>query len=361
MNGMLINLHSLLTIWAPEPTDGERRFLQQRFPLFAQNAAAAPDAPDILLEPLRAPSSAPLGAQHAYALYGCCVIDHRGETGVGTLHQGLPDILLIPSTPLRLLYRPRPGITRPLYGLLLFAMQLCLRRKDALIVHGAVVSRGAQTLVISGHRGTRKTQLLLTFLRHGWDYLSDDKFILHQGKAWLFEPYLYLGDHLYPQVPWLRQASPRSRLQRGAARARGRLRGLAYRHLPKRLLSPAARLLDPARRCAIEDLSPSTALCMQGIPSHGFVLLQDRRFAIEPISREKGVASLSRIDQLLFMASEPMEQLLHLYTGAEARPLDEIIERNLPDIPFARLRLSEDTALEDIHREILTCCEAPSS
>jgi len=198
MKSALIDFHSLATIWAPQLTDGVRAFLWRQFPLFfRQEIPDPPPHPDIILQPM---GDLPLITDtntRISALYGFSIFDYRGEFAVGLLHKRLPDILITLSDPLKIIYRPRPGNQGRLYGVLLFGIQLCLKRKNALLSHGAVVEKNGQTLLIAGHRGSGKTQLLLTLLRRGWNYLSDDKFILHRGTAYLFESRIYINDHLF--------------------------------------------------------------------------------------------------------------------------------------------------------------------
>lgn len=359
MKSALIDFHSLVTIWAPQLTDGVRAFIWRQFPLFfRQEVPEPPPHPDIILQPMGDLPPITDTNRRISALYGFSIFDYHGEFAVGLLHKRLPDILIMLSDPLKIIYRPRAGNQGRLYGVLLFGIQLCLKRKSALLAHGAVVEKNGQTLLIAGHRGSGKTQLLLTLLRRGWNYLSDDKFILHRGTAYLFESRIYINDHLFSCLPWLRTIVPATRLQQSATLLRRTLRPLAYGILQRRSPFRLERLLDPAVQYDVETLLSSCSLRVQAVPAHGFLLFHGRHFSIEEISRNSAITRLSSIEHLLFADTDTMEKMLSLYTGVDCEPLQNLVGLNLPDIPFYKVVIPEMPDLEGACQEILKCCEA---
>jgi hypothetical protein len=359
MNAAVIDLHSLTTIWAPDLSDECQTFLQRKFPLFLRPGAEAPTEPDIVVSHLKSPATASIAELYTQALYGFCIFDYAGEVAVGVMHRGIPDVLVVPSDPIKVLCRPRSRVTTRLYGLLLFAIQLCLRRKNAFLAHGSVVARDGRGLLISGHQGTRKTQILLTFLHHGWDCLSDDKFILHQGRFYLFESHVYVNDHHFPKFPWLEPAVRRPLWQRVTGPLRSGLRSFTHHYLPGRMPSGLLRRLDPACQCEVAELAPGRAACMEAKPSHAFVLLNHRGLQAEKISHQVAVSHLTNINRLLFRDLASMEQMLRLYADIDCDPFALVLARNFPDIPCHRVTQSGRTSLKQVYEAILTCCEAP--
>ena len=356
MKSAFIDFHSLVTVWAPQLNEGVRALLQRQFPhFFQEHTLSAPSKPDIILKPMGNPPPVTDANLRMSALFGFSVFFYRETTVVGYMHRGLPDILITLSDPLTIIYRPRAGIGGRLYGLLLFGIQLCLRKKDALLAHGAVVEKDGRSLVLSGHRGSGKTQLLLSLLNRGWNYLSDDKFILHKGTAYLFESHIYINDHLYACLPWLQSMVSRSPLQRGATVLRQKLRPMAYRILKSRSPWGIERILDPAVQYDIQTLFPSCSTRVKAMPGIGFLLFQGRDFSMNEVSRQPVVEGFSNIVNLLFADMGSLERLLALYSGSECESLKRQVSLALPDIPYYKILLPEKPNLEEVCQEMLSC------
>jgi len=359
MKPLLIDLHSLVRVWAPQSSESVHTFLARQFPLFVSDQRAeAAASPDILLRPMGDAPAVTERKLHSSALFGFSLFPDAKGTAVGWLRRGSPDLLLLPGDPMTILYRPRPGIEGRLYGLLLLAIQLCLRAKQALLLHAAVLEKGGQSILLSGHRGSGKSQLLLTFLRQGWNYLSDDKCILHSGSACLFESHIYLNDHLRAGLPWLQTLHPSSPLQRGARMLRQRLRPLAYRLLPRRAPQRLERLLDPAQATDLRSLFPVCEMRTRVPLNYVFLLFQGKKFSVDGISREAAVDGLEDILALLFSDFDSMVSMLNLYAGRRWESPGSLIERNLPQIPCYRVQLPEEYDPDEVCQEISRCCAA---
>lgn len=358
MTSAFIDLHSLITLRAPDVIEECNAFLKRRFPLFVGEDPDEAGKSDIVLLPLADYSSVSLTERYSQALHGFGIFDVGGKAAVGFTYKGTVDVLVVPTDPVKVLYRPRKDISRQLDGPLLFAMQLCLRRKDALMAHGSVVIKDERALLIAGHQGTRKTQLTLTFLNHGWDYLSDDKFLLHRGEAYLLESYLYLKDH-HLEIPSLTGPLADQRPRRATGQTRAWLRSLAFQYLPGRIPWSLLRRLDPARQCDVAELAPGAAVHMTGRLSHGFMLLNGRDLEVEPIAHKELVAHLAAINRLLFRDALSMEAMLGLYTPIATDSVDEVLPRNLVDMPAHRVSIADNTPLNSVYERLLMCCEAP--
>jgi len=358
MKPVHINFHSLVSVWAPRLTDVFRADLELQFRHFIQETGPEPPPhPDIVMTPMSDLPPATEDSSRLFALYGVSVLDYHGEVAVGLLHRGLPDVLVVSSDPLKIVYRPRAGNQSRLYWALLFGIQLSLRRKGALLVHGAVVEREGQTLWLAGHRGSRKTQMLLTLVRQGWNYLSDDKFILHNGMLYLFESRIRINDHLFSCLPWIRRMVPRTLLQQSATPLRNLVRPLAYRWLPKRPTLGLEKTLNPTVHQEIEVLMPSCRIRTQAEPTRSFLLFHGNTLSVREIPRQLAVTTLSSINRMLFSSMASMESMLVLYAGVDNEPLQNLFDRNLPDMPFHKVVVPEKSIPESVCQEILKCCE----
>ncbi len=83
-------------------------------------------------------------------------------------YQDTPDIVFVPSKPLTIYYTPRKSVFGRLYVLLLFAIRLALRRKNALLFHGAATVRDSLCVILTGLPRSGKSQLFLQMLHGDW-------------------------------------------------------------------------------------------------------------------------------------------------------------------------------------------------
>jgi hypothetical protein len=265
-----------------------------------------------------------------------------GDGWVVFFHRGEPDIFLRLGETIEVGYRPRPRQTGKLYKLLLFVLQLALARCDAMLIHGAVVVRQEQALLLTGPEDTKKTTLLLAFLRDGWDFLSDDLFLLHDGIAQLFATEIPLREHHFAALPWLQERLPEAANFRRRARRNRRLQAWG-RRLPSYCFPLVSRFCpDPSLVVPVERLFPDAARIAEAPLSGMLLLALGETLGAAPLAPAAAVARLDHMQRLLFPDFMVLEQLLVIYGHMDPVPYGRILEANLAALPSCNLALPVD-------------------
>jgi hypothetical protein len=266
----------------------------------------------------------------------------EGDGWVTFFYKTRPDIFLRLGETIEVRYRSRPRQGGKLYGLLLFVLQLALARRGALLFHGAVVQRGEECLVLTGPEDTKKTTLLLPFLREGWDFLSDDLFLLYDRRAYLFASDIPLREHHFEAMPWLQQQTPGATAFRKTARRNRRLLVWA-RRLPGYCFPLVSRFFpDPSLVVAVERLFPQNRIVPEARPTGLILLALGETLRVTPLSRETSVARLAHIHRLLFPDYLVLEQMLVIYEHMEPIPYERILAENLAGLNCLGLALPVD-------------------
>jgi hypothetical protein len=339
MSSLLLDFHSIISVWAPDLPQSVQRPFRRHFQPFLSEPHAPPAVVDVTVEPMAKRPQSGTVHRRFNALLGYAICFYQGEPAVALLRHGQPDIMVQLADTIRVYYRPRRGIEHRLYGVVLLAIYLAARLKGRLVLHGAVVEREGRGLLIAGHRGSGKTPLLLTFLQHGWNYVTDDKFLLDGNQACSLEPLVAISDHHYQVIPWLERQLPGSAGERLFSQLAGPVRSLVTNWAPRRLQPPLQRRLAPVRLTPVQTLVPGCKLSPGVTLNSGFILLCGERMKILPESPETAAAQLQSIYDLMHLEASAMEQLLLLYPGRTLPPVHEVISQFVADVPFAALTL----------------------
>ena len=273
-----------------------------------------------------------------------------GEGWVIFFHRGEPDIMLRMDDAIEIRYRPRPRQAGKLYRLALFVLQLALVRRAAMLIHGAVVVRSGQGLLLTGPEDTKKTTLLLAFLRDGWEFLSDDLFLLHDGRAHLFATEIPLREHHFAALPWLQERLPEAAGFRRRARRNRRVQAWG-RRLPSYCFPLVSRFCpDPSLVVPVERLFPDVACVAEASLSGMLLLALGESLRATPLAPEEAMARLDRMQRLLFPDLMVLEQLLVIYGHMTPVDYAGILTANLAGLPSCRLALPVDGEPSAVYR-----------
>jgi hypothetical protein len=311
---------------------------------------------DVLVVPMESAPELDTSNRQFNAMFGSSIFFYEGEPVIGLLQRGQPDILVQLADNITIHYRFRRGIEHRLYGVVLLAIYLAARLKGRLIMHGVVVERGGQGIFICGHRGMKKTQLLLTFLRRGWSYVSDDKFLLDGNQACLIEPLVSVRNYHYHIFPWLEQHLPRSPASRILSRLGSPVQSLVRTWAPRRLQPLLERRLDPVRQAPVQVIVPGCEITTKVTLSHGFTVLCGQQFSIQPQPVELAVSRLQATYELMHVDISAMEQIILLYSTRLLQPVQASMSQLLAEVPVSSITLPDSADLDAVYAAMVQHC-----
>jgi hypothetical protein len=358
---LYLDIYSLIRVWGPNMTYELSRYLLNQLGLFSVETTGKLQDIDILLLQLEEVPVLTSSEQRLNLIYGFVITEYQNQQAIIFNYRGGADIIAIFSDNIKIFYRNRIGISKKLYGILLFCFNLVLNKKNGLLFHGAIAKNENNGILLAGHRGTKKSMLLLTLLRNGWDYLSDDKFILHNNNSYLFQSFIPLRGHHFNSLPWLAELNKNSEKFIRRSKLREKARNYSIRKLPGYLQPTVERFFgDPSITVYINKLFPSSNLIQSTRPSKVFVLLTGSQFRLENIPRDKIIDEIITVQKLLFHKYSQLEYLLSIYNKSFKYDIKKILDKNLPDQMFFKLTVPDDLDISSVYQEVIHCLKQVS-
>lgn len=357
MHEMNLNLHGLVKVWAPEVTDevyyGMRKFLGH----FFVEEKTQLESLDILLLPLASAKLKESLNNLSPSPYGMSFVEHHGDKGIVFNYKGVPDQVLILEDKITIYYTPRKKNLHRIYGLLLFSINLVLHQKDGLLYHGAGAVNGDTALLLTGLRGSKKTQLLMTLLQHEWHYISDDKLLLYNGTMYMFQDVIPIADHHLSSLPWLYDNLPKKVQRRKSVwrrTMRMQIAAFSRRWLSKHVLPLMEKVYDPQLLLNTLDMFPNCQLVSSASPSAVVLLSLGDKISCEQLEPDQAtLEEIAAIQSLVFYSMGPLEQLVFFCNRSFTIPVGDIIRRNFSSgYPFFRLTIPGSADMEDVYKTL---------
>ena len=353
---LYLDIHSLIKVWAPDMPHEISRYLNNHLGLFSAEPCGNRKEVDILLLQLQEFPTLTSSAYQLNSLYGFWLTEYQNQQAVVFNYRGEPDIIVIFSDTIKIFYNKRLKVSSKLYGILLFCFNLVLQKKNGLLFHGAAAKDENNCILLTGHRGAKKTIFLLAMLRNGWDYLSDDKFILHDTNAYLFQTFIPILNHHFDSLPWLAEIIQNNEKFRRKAKLRKIVRNSAQRDLPSYLFPSIERFLyDPSLIIEVNKLFPTCKLIPSAKPSVVIVLSIGPQFKFESTSKNEIIDEMLAIQMLAFHKFSSLAYLFPLYNKSYKYDLKNILDRNLIDPKFLKLTIPDDYSFDRVHNDIKQC------
>ena len=358
---LYLDIHSIIKVWAPDIPKEICNFLNKRLGSFTLSSYHNPEEADILLLQLKENPMLDSSLNRWNSLYGFWFTEYEKQLAIVFNYKGKSDVVIIFSKVIKILYTNRPKMSRRLYGILLFCLKLAINSKNGVLFHGAIARKGNNSVLLTGHRGTRKTMLLLTMLKNGWDYLSDDKFVLHNHNAYLFQNFIALQDHHFEALPWLREKMPvNRRFSKLSALLRKNAGTFAQKHVHKHLLHGIDRFCNPSVHIQGDELFPSCKILNSVRPSTVIALFTGPVFNIEVVSKTDIIDELALIMRLISDDSNALECMLALYDSRFRYNMKEIIADNLNKLDFYKLTIPNNCDVDWVFQEVNKCLKQVS-
>lgn len=314
--------------------------------------------PDIKVEPLDGTiDPADLKAAQP-SPYGMALSMIGGQRALVFHYCNQPDLVLILSDIIRLYYTPRKKNFFRIYGLLLFSLAMILRLKKGLLFHGAAVFKDQKNaILLTGLRGAKKTQLLLCLLQKKWNYISDDKLILHQGKMYMFQDMIPVTDHHIQALPWLYDMLPvgaRSKKSPFRRMMNRRLAKFSRRYINKHLLPVMEKFYAPYLSLSLADLFPDAQKSEGPIaPKNVVVLSLGEEISCQQEETGPMMEEISAIQQLQYYSMGPLEVLIYFCNKQFPPGIRDIVPDNLARVLIYRLSISAHAPMEEVVERML--------
>lgn len=357
-----LDIHPELKIRAAELPEEVREFLVRQLGRFAVEVKAGPDAAPIILrrqddnEALRGNL-----ADFRDNSNGFWISEYKGSPAIVFIYRGEPDIVVTLDEFMTIHVPDRAGCAGKVYGVLLVCINLYLFTLNAMLFYGAAAQKGEQTILLTGPSGSKKSMLLLSMLNQGWDYISDDKFILINGRACLFQTVLHILDHHFGTLPWLVDLLPdKVRLRRWAGLKKS-LRTFCRKYLPSYLLPAVKRFYETMVLVEVDTIFKECEVISSAKPTVIVLLGRGKELRTDLLSRAEALAEMVFIQELMFEEFSGLLKNLAHFTyrgkpGSGIRKYDyaAVVDSNLHDQVFIKLTMPEQVDIKQVFGKLLS-------
>jgi len=351
-----LNIHSIIKVNAPDMPQNISRYLSRRFSLFTVgNECVEGEKADILMMRLKHTPVRTSTGDHMNLLYGFWITGYEGRHAIVFNYKGKPDIVLSISDNIKIFYSNRKRAANKLYGLLLYCINVALNKKNGLLFHGTMVKNENNHILFVGHRGAKKTLLLLKMLSDGWDYLSEDKVVMHNNNTYLFQDFIVVRNHHLELLPWFANAVQEKKGLKKWSPLRKKIRMFSQKHFPKYVHSVIEKYCNPLININVNTIFPSAQIIQSAKPSIVIVMFTGSEFEFVAASKNDMIESISSNQRILFNNCSMFENLLNFYNGKSEYNLNKVISDNLNDQTFFKLTIPGDCEIEWLYQKIKHC------
>ena len=356
MYEMNLNIHGLVRVWAPDLSEEVYNGLKEMVGHFFVEEKLDLKTMDLLILPLASAKLKETLENILPSPYGMSFVEHHGDIGIVLNYRGQPDLILMVGNEITIYYSPRKRNLRRIYGLMLFSINLVLHKKMGLLYHGAAVVKDDFSLLFTGLRGSKKTQLVMTMLEKGWDYLSDDKILIHNGHMYMFQDIIPIADHHLEALPWLYDLLPEKAKRKKSPikrKVRKHIAAFSRRFFSKHFLPIMEKIYDPHNVLKLQEIFPSCNIVESAIPSKVVLLSLGDKISCTPIASHDVLDEIDAVQSLTFFSMGPLEQLVFFCNKTFSPSVGEIVKKNLGNSQFYRLTIPGLSEINDAY-QVLT-------
>ena len=356
---LFFDVHSLITVRAPDMPDQVGNTLIKQLKLFISDLDTKSDHvlnADIVMLMRKPDRSLELPKNDTNTNYGFWITEYNGEQAIIFTYRNKPDIIVTISHLIKIFYVNRPRVAGKLYSILLFCFHLALYKKNGLLFHGAVATKKDNCVVLLGSRGSKKTMFLLSMLKDGWDYLSEDKFILHNNRAYIFQSSTPLRDQHFLLLPWLANLLPDSAKLKKKLEFRKWARTVFFKYAPQYLLHPMKKYYNPSITIDVNKLFPDSKVISSAKPSIIIMISSGNQFDFKSVSRGSIIGEINTLHHLIMNAiSQELIPLLFLYNQNYKYDFETIVNSSFSDQQFFKLTIPVNSDMENIYKDFTSC------
>ncbi|MBF0458882.1 MAG: hypothetical protein HQK99_13425 [Nitrospirae bacterium] len=345
-----INIHSLVRIRLSNLHFSIADKLRKYFNLFITDSAEISGNYDIEVMPFTTETKSYALASKTIMPFWIKELNNDAHVVIG--HRGNPAMAFNVSGPITLYYCDKTQDFSKLLLTLTYCIQLILLRKGGILFHGAVLSRGNECILFVGPSSVGKTSLTVAMLNDGWDYLSDDKFILHKGMALMFRHYIPMERcHLdYLKSKCLISVSKRFKYPNVINQL---AKVFVEQYSPEFAIPLFGQLCSPFVFVDVNEMFPECRPRITAKPSKCVVLMQSASFRFQQFSYDDIIRDIVNIQWLHFPNFEKLTRILSLSDYSYNKVFEAVIFNNLANMQFYKLNFPYEWNQEKLYEAVL--------
>lgn len=262
------------------------------------------------------------------------ILEHEHKLYAVSLHRGNPDCIMSMQSPYNIYFTDRKGCANAVLDMLFVGVDIVLREtSEALLCKGAVVVRNGNATVLTGMSGAGKTSILLHLLHEGWDYLSDNTFILQEGNALCFRRHLVMHRYHIQKFSALYQTAKKENPVKSLLR-----RSLTHLlpHLPHIFQGSQKinRIADPYIRMAPEEFRSDINEIDKAPITNWIFLAPADKWSYSQLPREQFINKLQAALDLTHNTYHYYRRLSTMHHDYSLAQEHKILDHNIGDGPF---------------------------
>ena len=335
---MYLNIHSILKVKACYLIDEVVPKFMEQFGTFTNKENISNDQFDIVVSKLESrmindlmlETYKPYEWEHfGKNIYNLWLYKFKKNLYAIIFHKGKVDVVINLSEPLKLYYTVRHKCWRNLFNSLILCLHIALYKKNGILFHGAVMCKNDLSIILTGPAGVGKSIFVLNMLNDGWDYLSDDMFILHNYKAHLLRTYSPIRGYHCQLLPWLQKKQFFDKKVIKWINTRGWLKNIAESYLPELILPRLERFLTPSFLLSPTTIFQKSKIINRSKPNILIVLSPGFQFGFAPSSKGEVISDINTIQAFDFPEFEKLGRLISLYNYGDKYDIRKLIDCNL--------------------------------
>ncbi len=354
---MYINIQSIIRISCHNISDDVYAFLKQQLGHFFTDIKDDTEKSDIAIYCLNKPPILQKTMSRWDTLFSFYISEYKDHKALILNHKDKPDIIITFSKVINIYYIKRSKIERKLYAHLLFCINIVLKGKKGLLFHGAAATLNNNVVVLTGHRGTKKTLLLLEMLKEGWGFISDDKAILHNNKFHLFQPFIPIREHHMEALPWISEIVSLRKDFIKKSDWKKKLLKISRKYLNKHLLPALDRFFNSLISIDPTIISNKRVVRNSSTPLTFFILSSGVTYKMKALTVVEALDKISAIQKLAFNEFDRIEYILRLYNMIPTFDEKEIVETNILNKNYFSITAPEDFPVNLLYTKVLTCLQ----
>ncbi|MBF0327748.1 MAG: hypothetical protein HQL10_01155 [Nitrospirae bacterium] len=350
---LFLDIHSIITLEAYDLNEEVASRLHKFFGLFlTENKPGS--KPDIVMTILQDVEAGVLEHKSKDPAQ-FWIREHKDGACIVLGYKQRPDIAIILSNPIKILYTPRPGYFGALYYAIIHGIQFALLKKNGLLYHGLVLKYNTLPMLIVGPEGIGKSPLALHMLHNGCDYLSEDKFIFLNREAYIFRPYMPIRKHHMNMFPEILTSIYNSQSKKTSKfwlrKFIEKLVGISFikNNLPAQLHEKIKQAIDPPVFALIRDIFPNVQVLNSVHPEIAVMIINAKEQSFVEISREEFAERAKTLYWMAFPEIDNILKLLSLHGYDYHTKMNALIHRNTDNLRCFKMTLPYSSDIKQMH------------